>query len=75
MAISILGFATRFISDVKVNGIEKAVDVDLTAESWQEVNIDLATLGVDLQRVTSLALVIKGTGSGMVFVDDIQLHP
>jgi hypothetical protein len=60
---------------LKVNGVEKAVDVDFTTESWQDVNIELATLGIDLQRVTSLAIVIKGAGSGIVYVDDIRLHP
>jgi hypothetical protein len=59
---------------VKVNGIEKAVDVDLTAESWQEVSIDLVSFGTDLQNVTSLAISIQGTGSGMVFIDDICLY-
>ena len=56
---------------VKVNGIEKAVDVDLTSESWQEVKIELGSLGTNLQRVTSLAVSIRGAGSGMVFVDDV----
>ena len=59
---------------VKVNGIEKAVDVDLTVESWQEVNIDLVSFGVDLQHVTSLAISIQGAGSGIVFIDDIRLY-
>ena len=56
---------------VKVNGIEKAVDVDLTSESWQELKIELGSFGVNLQRVTSLAISIRGAGSGMVFVDDV----
>jgi hypothetical protein len=60
---------------VKVDGVEKAVDVNLNDESWQEVNIEIATLGVDPQQVTSLAISIKGAGSGTVFVDDIRLHP
>ncbi len=60
---------------VKVNGVEKAVDVDFTAESWQEVNVELASFGVNLQRVTSLAISIEGAVSGMVLVDDIWLRP
>ncbi|MHC4325149.1 MAG: discoidin domain-containing protein, partial [Planctomycetota bacterium] len=59
---------------VKVNGIEKAVDVDLTAENWQEVNIDLVSFGADLQNVASLAISIQGTGSGIVLIDDIRLY-
>ncbi len=58
---------------VKVNGVEKAVDVDFTAESWQEVNIDLASLGIDVEHVTSLALSIEGAVSGLLLIDDIQL--
>ena len=60
---------------VKIDGVEKAVDVNLTDESWQQVSIEIATLEVDPQQVTSLAISIKGAGSGMVFVDDIRLHP
>ncbi len=59
---------------VKINGVAKAVAVDFTAESWQEVNVDLASLGVDLQRVISVALSIEGAASGLVFVDDIRLR-
>jgi len=60
---------------VKVNGVAKAVEVDFAAESWQEVNVDLASLGVDLQRVASLALSVEGAASGLVLVDDIRLRP
>ncbi len=60
---------------VKVNGIAKVAAVNFTAESWQEVNIDLASLGVNLHGVTSLALSIDGAGSGMLLVDDIWLRP
>ena len=56
---------------VKVNGIEQAVDADLTSESWQEVNIELGSFGTNLQRVTSIAISIQGAGSGMVFFDDV----
>ncbi|MBN1361032.1 MAG: discoidin domain-containing protein [Sedimentisphaerales bacterium] len=61
--------------NVKVNGIAKTVAVDFTAESWQEVNVDLVGLGVDLQHVTSLAVSIEGAVSGMVLIDDIRLRP
>lgn len=60
---------------VKGNGPEKSVDVDLTVESWQEVKIKLVSFGSDLQRVISLAIAIKGAGSGIVYVDDIRLYP
>jgi hypothetical protein len=35
----------------------------------------MATFGVDLQQVTSLAISVKGAGSGLVYVDDIRLYP
>ncbi len=60
---------------VKVNGVATAVDIDFIAESWQEVNVDLSSLGVDLQQVTSLALSVDGAVSGLLLVDDIQLRP
>ncbi len=60
---------------VKVNGVAKAVAVDFAAETWQEVNVELASLGVDLKRVTSLALSVEGAASGLLFVDDIRLRP
>jgi hypothetical protein len=60
---------------VKVNGVAKAVAVDFAAASWQEVNIELASLGINLKSVTSLAISIEGAASGRVFVDDIRLRP
>ncbi len=59
---------------VKVNGMEKAVDVDFAAESWQEVSIELASLGVNLQSVSTLSIGIDGSGaSGPLYIDDIRL--
>ncbi len=62
---------------IKVNGVEQAITVDLTDESWQEVNIDLADFaGVDLENITSMTIGIKGAGSsGIMFIDNIRLYP
>ncbi len=61
---------------VKVNDVRKDQSADLTGEFWQEVNIDLASFGVDLQNVTSLTIGIAGAGSsGLVYIDDIRLYP
>jgi hypothetical protein len=60
---------------VEVNGVPQAVEVDFTAESWQEVNVELASLTTNLQHVTSLGLSIEGAASGMLLIDDIQLRP
>ncbi|MHC4206101.1 MAG: LamG-like jellyroll fold domain-containing protein [Planctomycetota bacterium] len=61
---------------VKINDIRKDQSADLAGEYWQQVNIDLASFGVDLQNVTSMTIGIAGAGSsGLVFIDDIRLYP
>jgi len=61
---------------VKVNDVRKDQIADLAGEYWQEVNIDLASFGVDLQNVTSLTIGIAGAGSsGLVYIDNIRLYP
>jgi len=61
---------------VKVNGVKLPQIADLAAELWQEVNVDLASFGVNLQNVTSLTIGIEGFGSsGLVYIDDIRLYP
>ena len=63
---------------VKVNDARVSLDVDLTQAEWQELSVDLDSLGVDLSNVTTLTIGFEriGTtgGSGMVFIDDIQLY-
>jgi len=61
---------------VKLNGVRRDQSADLAGEYWQEVNIDLASFGVDLQNVTSLTIGIAGAGStGLIYIDDIRLYP
>ncbi|MHC4116453.1 MAG: LamG-like jellyroll fold domain-containing protein [Planctomycetota bacterium] len=61
---------------VKVNGVKQAQAADLASELWQEVNIDLASFGVNVENVTSLTIGIEGPGSsGLVFIDDVRLYP
>ncbi len=50
-----------------------AADV-LTKAVWKQWNIDLASLGVNLQNVTGLSVGVDGGGSGLVYVDDILLY-
>jgi hypothetical protein len=48
---------------------------DITNVDWKQWNIDLASLGVNLQNVTKLAIGIDGNGaSGTLYVDDIGLY-
>jgi hypothetical protein len=63
---------------LKVNGIKVPYDGDaanLARAWWHLWNIDLASLGVDLQKVTKLAIGIDGNGaSGTLYFDDIVLY-
>ena len=68
---------------VKVNGVKITYDGDLSdirQAQWQQWNIDLTALGLDLTNVTTLAIgfgnqagAVAG-GSGMVYFDDIRLY-
>jgi len=69
---------------VKVNGSKVTYDGaadNLTLKPWQPWNIDLASLGIDLQNVTKLSIGFGDEtdtmlgGSGVVFFDDIRLYP
>jgi len=48
---------------------------DVAKVQWQQWNIALASLGVNLQNVTKLAIGIDGNGaSGKLYFDDIRLE-
>ncbi|UCD00070.1 MAG: discoidin domain-containing protein, partial [Phycisphaerales bacterium] len=63
---------------VKVNGVKVPYDGDaaaIAAIRWQQWNIDLASLGVNLQGITTLAIGVDGNGAtGTLYVDDIVLY-
>ena len=49
--------------------------VEIASPSWQLWSIDLSTAG-NVSNVTSLIIGIEGAGaSGVVYIDDIELHP
>jgi hypothetical protein len=62
---------------VRVNNVKVVYEGDLTVAEWQQWTIDLATLGVNLNNVTTLSIgfdkIGQSGGSGIVFVDDIRL--
>jgi hypothetical protein len=59
---------------VKINGVEVAYSGSLGRPVWQVWNIDLTSLSVNLQSVTSLLIGIRGPGStGTLIFDDIRL--
>ncbi|MHC4594199.1 MAG: LamG-like jellyroll fold domain-containing protein [Planctomycetota bacterium] len=48
---------------------------DIAKAEWKQWNIDLASLGVNLQNITKLAIGFDGNGaSGTLYVDDIRLY-
>jgi hypothetical protein len=63
---------------VKVNGVKVPYDGDPAAIAkirWQQWSIDLASLGVNLASITTLAIGIDGNGAaGTLYVDDIVLY-
>jgi hypothetical protein len=57
---------------VSYNGLPGA----LQRAQWLPWNIDLNTVGGNLQSVTSLTIGIEGaSANGMVYIDDIRLYP
>jgi hypothetical protein len=46
----------------------------LASRVWTQWNIDLAATGADLQNVAKLSVGVEGSGSGVVYVDDIRLY-
>ncbi|MHC4686983.1 MAG: hypothetical protein ACYTEW_22145, partial [Planctomycetota bacterium] len=63
---------------LKVNGSKVVYDgdaADIATLRWKQWNIDLASVGTNLQNVTTLSIGIDGTGaSGTLYVDDIRLY-
>jgi len=63
---------------LKVNGTKVVYGGDagdIVKPEWKQWNINLASLGVDLQNITKLAIGIDGNGaSGTLYVDDIRLY-
>ena len=62
---------------VKINGTKVAFDGDagtLSKLRWQQWNIDLASVGTNLTNVKTLTVGIEGSGSGIVYIDDLRLY-
>ncbi|UCE47901.1 MAG: LamG domain-containing protein, partial [Phycisphaerales bacterium] len=64
---------------IKVNRVKVSYDreaANLSIPVWQPWNIDLASIGVNLQSVTSMAIGIEGaSATGTLLLDDIRLYP
>ncbi len=63
---------------VKVNGSKVVYDgdvADIQRARWKQWNIDLASLGVNLQSVTTMGIGIDDNGAGgTLYIDDIRLY-
>jgi len=63
---------------VKINGSKLVYDgdaTDIAKAEWKQWNIDLASVGTNLQNVTTLSIGIDGNGaSGTLYFDDIRLY-
>ncbi|NQV34631.1 MAG: hypothetical protein HQ515_18200, partial [Phycisphaeraceae bacterium] len=64
---------------VKINNTKVSFDGDAISIGrpvWTLWSIDLATIGTGLSNITEMAIGVDGgSASGMVLIDDIQLHP
>jgi len=47
---------------------------NLTKPTWHQWHIDLASLGINLDAVTSMSIGVEGTGSGLILIDDMLLY-
>ncbi|MBN1361098.1 MAG: hypothetical protein JW993_10915 [Sedimentisphaerales bacterium] len=62
---------------VKINGIRvdyPGAAASLAAPLWTQWNIDLAALGNAAKNVSSMTIGVAGSGSGLLYVDDIRLY-
>ncbi len=63
---------------VKVNAVRADYGGDagdIARPEWTQWSIDLVSLGTNLQNVTGMTIGIEGGGSGIIFIDDLQLWP
>jgi len=58
----------------KINGTKITGGGSTAVSVWKQWNIDLAATGASLQNVTSLTIGVEGSGSGVIYVDDIRLY-
>ncbi len=63
---------------VKINNTKVVYDgdsSDLSMPQWQTWNIDLSAVGANLNSVSTLTIGVQGSGSGLLFIDDVRLYP
>ncbi len=63
---------------VKINNTKVMYDGDpasIAMAMWQPWNIDLSATGANLSNVSTLSIGVEGSGSGVVYIDDVRLYP
>jgi hypothetical protein len=64
---------------VRINGAKVVYDGSpeaIKAAQWQQWDIDLASVGADVQAVRTLGIGVDGAGAeGVLYIDDIRLYP
>jgi len=61
---------------LKINGTKVAYDgapADIASTEWIAWDIDLASVGVNLTKVTTLTIGVEGGETGLLYLDDIRL--
>jgi len=63
---------------LKINGVQVNYDgdaADLGVAQWNQWDVDLSTVGTNLQSVNSMTIGVQGAGAtGTVLLDDIRLY-
>ena len=61
---------------VEVNGKKLTYpdNAALKQAQWHQWPIDLASLGINLNAITSMSIGVDGSGSGMILVDELSLY-
>ena len=60
---------------IKINNAKKLFDGDITLNVWQQWDVDLASLGINLSSVTTVNIGVEGAGaSGMVLLDEMRVY-
>ena len=59
---------------VKINDTTVSGGGSTTMALWKQWNIDLAATGANLSNVTKVTVGVEGSGSGVIYVDDLRLY-
>ncbi|NQV34547.1 MAG: discoidin domain-containing protein [Phycisphaeraceae bacterium] len=76
LSLGILGQADNTGSlYIKINNTKRTFDGDVTLPIWQPWQVDLTSLGINLNSITTVSIGVDGAGaSGMVLIDEIRVY-